>query len=506
MEYPGKALRALVIFIFLMAIAGCAAQRPGGPPPELPSQRQGAMPSFDDSLAQSESPRPVSPQELPPLVIPSPYQAISPFDGAPPVSLQLFDAPLREVLATVAEDAGLNVVFHQGVPQAFPLSLTLDRTPVEEALEIIMDISGCYYQLRGQTLHVHRFVTRTFNIPYVNTRSSFVSNLGGDVLGGSGTGANYRGEFSMRYDNPEEMNDFSLHIQENVEKLLSEEGRYVLNRFSGVLNVTDHHPNVQNIEQMLERILEHSFKQVLIEAQIFEVVLNDSHSLGIDWTNAFSAGSGVGTIGQVTGGSFGLPGGDVATGVVQYTRNNFTGMLQVMRNAGNLEALSNPRIRVMNSQTAIISSGRITPFWTKRVDYSEVGGQINRIETYDRRDVLSGISMGVTPVIAPDGSILLTVIPVSTNFEEIDQQTDSSGDLIVSAPVVNMKEAGTIIRVQDNDMVVIGGLISTSTRRETQEVSGLSAIPLLGHLFRGSRDVQERRELVIFLRIRSVEI
>ncbi|MBB5021271.1 type II secretion system protein GspD [Desulfurispira natronophila] len=498
MEYRRSAILIGTILL-LLVIAGCA--KSPTQQPLLPSEERQAMPTFDDSFEQAEPGTELDSSQLPPAILPSPFAPVSPLAGLTPVSIRANETPLRTILNIVAEDAGLNVVFHRGVPQREPLSLVLDETPFEEALDTIMEISGCYYQLRGHSLHVHRFETRTFSVPYVHTRSSFTSNLGGDVLGGSGAGSNYRGEFSMRYDNPEEMNDFYQHIHDNVESLLSEEGRLVMNRFSGILSVTDHRSNVDRIEDMLKQILDHSMKQVLIEAQIFEVVLNDSYSLGINWSDVLSRGDGTFSLAQATSG-----GADTVTGSIRYTRNNFQGVLDVMQTAGNVQTLSNPRIRVMNSQTAIIASGRITPFWTKRVDYSEVGGQINRIETYDRRDVLSGISMGVTPVITNDGTIMLNVIPVSTNFEEIDHQRDSSGDLIVSAPVVNMKEAGTIIRVQDDDMVIIGGLISTSTREESQSVLGLAAIPWLGHLFRGVSTVEEKRELVIFLRIRSLEV
>ncbi|WP_084417562.1 hypothetical protein [Chrysiogenes arsenatis] len=505
---------ACVCIVLAIVTAGCGAYRPGGAPAQLPAEQRGTMPTLLNSFAQTEPAVPPAVTELPPLVIPSPYQVVSPFEGAPPVSMKVFDAPLQMILTTITEDAGFNVVYHRGVPQEAPISVSLEEVDLEEALDIIMELSGCYYKLNGHTIHVHHYETRSFTIPYLKTRTGSTSQLGGDVLGGSGAeagsqGTQYKGEFSLTYNNPEEMNDFYLHIQNNIQSLLSdtEEGRFVMNRFSGVVTVTDKRENVNRIAKMIEQVLEHSMKQVLIEAQIFEVILNDSHALGIDWEHIFTIGGGTTSIKQLTSTDiFGALGGSVATGVVQYTRNNFVGMLQLMRNAGDIETLSNPRIRVMNSQTALISSGKITPFWSKEISYDGEGDARVTLETFTRRDVLAGLSMGVTPVISQDGTILLNIIPVATNFERVDEQYDAQNNLIVSAPVINMKEAGTIIRVRDNDMVVIGGLISTNTRKEAQEVSGLASLPLLGHLFRGTRDVQERRELVIFLRIRSVEL
>jgi len=285
--------------------------------------------------------------------------------------------------------------------------------------------------------------------------------------------------------------------------LLSEKGKYTLNKFTGTLIVYDKKEYIQRIEKFIKTILHQSNKGVLIEAKILEVILNKGHQLGIDWNYVFNNFAHEGTLEFAQ--TLGLSG--AVAGSVRFTGDNLRFLLQALKTSGDVQTLSNPRIRVLSGQSAIILSGDIVPFWEKEVEYTAVTSGSNTSVvpeiTYNRRDVLEGISMGVTPIVKDDGTILLNIVPVSTYIEDVITFEDN-GEVVAKAPKLNIKEAGTVVKARDGDLIIIGGLISDIDIKTTQEVPGFSDMPLLGKIFTKQENSKTKKELVILLRLKVV--
>lgn len=147
------------------------------------------------------------------------------------------------------------------------------------------------------------------------------------------------------------------------------------------------------------------------------------------------------------------------------------------------------------------------PFWEKEVETQQgTGGSAsNQQVTYNRRDVLNGLTMGVTPTILDNGKIMLNIIPITSNIEDVIKHTDEQGNVVASAPVINIKEAGTIIYAKNNDLVLIGGLINNTIEKHTESVPFLGSIPYLGTLFRNIVTTKEKKELVILMRVKVIQ-
>ncbi len=199
--------------------------------------------------------------------------------------------------------------------------------------------------------------------------------------------------------------------------------------------------------------------------------------------------------------------GAVAT-TMSYTKGAFNAVLQAMQTAGSIEVVSNPRLKVLNGQTGIISSGNKIPYWTKEYDYEWVEDPndptkkvYEKTISYEKTDVLNGISLGVSPIIKKNGEVLLNIVPIVTNIEGESTFTDN-GTVVATAPIINVKEVGTTILTKDNDMIVIGGLISSIKKDFEYKTPLLGDIPGLGHLFKRTEKKMEKRELVIMLKIK----
>ena len=457
----------------------------------------------------------------PPVVVPT-YEEIDPFEGRT-FTMSAVDAPLTKVLYAMADGAGMNLIISPEVDKNQKVTATFTRVPLKEALDIVMDMTGLYYEVRGNVIYIKEIMTKTFHLPYLSTLTNYTSNLGGDVLGGAITGgtltggfggftgttaapttglgfgtSGLRGNFSIDYQTPQGATDFFKQVEDNVKSLLSDKGKFVLNRFSGTLVVTDRRRNVEKVENFIKKLKAEVGRQVLIEAKIVELSLRDEFQFGIDWNaffrDVFRAGGNI-TLSQ----NLALTTGGYAN--ISVVSGDFTALINALAIYGKVYTLSNPRILVSNGQTALIATGQITPFFERQALTVFPGttptAQIQ--ENILRTNVLEGVLLGVTPYIDNKGNIVMNVVPVATRLDGTKRLTEN-GRVLAEAPVLNIKETGTVVKVRDGEMIVIGGLIGDVNSVIEDKVPGLGDIPLLGNLFKRKRILKEKRELIIFIR------
>ncbi|QOY53060.1 type II secretion system protein GspD [Candidatus Sulfurimonas baltica] len=438
--------------------------------------------------------------DIPQIMLPSVYQEPSIFSEEK-ITFSAENTSLSKLLYLLSQTSGLNLVIDNDIDTNIPITMSVQDALIEEVLEIIMNISGNYYVLQGNMLHVKQFIRKNFDIPYVHSTTSFDSELGGDTLNST---QGIKGNFKLKFNNPEKSNNFYEEIENNIKSILSKDGNYALNAFTGTLTVYDKKHNVDAIEKMINSIKRKSSQQVVIQARILEVILNNGHSLGVDWS---ALGKSILTSGDTLAMSQTLGLSGATAGVATYNHNNFSAIISALDSAGNIDTLSNPRIKVLSGQSALITSGKLIPYWEKNllITPATSGSPETRTITYDRRDILDGITMGVTPSIMKNGNIMLNIIPVSSSIESNAIYVDEDGVTVATAPVINIKEAGTTIYAKDNDLVMIGGLISNVKNKKVESVPLLGDIPYLGALFSRTVYTEEKRELIILLKLNIEE-
>lgn len=501
-----KIISLTATFCITLILSGCYSASAPVHPEKLSKNAREASASKEIANFMGSKSTPT-----PPPVLPSVYQNLSPLSGKK-ITISAENANLRQVLYTISQSAGLNLIIDKDVDTNTPITLTLDRASTEEALDLLSDLADCSYVIKGSILHIKQYSQRTFAIPYIHSTTSFDSALGGDMLGSTGsttTGA-VAGKFALNYKNPAEANDFYKQLEANIKDLLSEKGKFTLNSFTGTLVVTDTKKSLDAIEGMLKKIKKSASRQVLIEAKILEVILNDDHQLGVDWSTLNSE-RGDFSFSQ----ALKLSDSGTIAGVLGYSDEHITGIINALDSAGDVETLSNPRIKVSSGQSALITSGQLIPFWDLEVTPGTVidGVLTPALYEYTRRDVLEGLSLGVTPKISDDGQIILNIVPVTTdivgeksiNGTVFATTTTTTTGTVVSAPIINIKEAGTIIQARDNDLVLIGGLISNTKKDERNRLPLLGEIPYAGALFSQTNIIDQKRELVILLKLNVIE-
>ena len=258
--------------------------------------------------------------------------------------------------------------------------------------------------------------------------------------------------------------------------------------------------------------------QVLIEAVIVEVTTTFNRKLGTEFS-VVDAGSNVPLISTTNtnisnlvnsiataaaGGATALPSLDsnvVGAGRLSETGSNFALLISALATNNNVDLLSTPSITTMDNEEAKIFVGQNVPFRTGSTTTGS-NGTTNPFTTIQRQEV--GLTLDVTPHVH-DGTLIRLEISQEVSEVVENQNIGSAGsaDLITSTSTID-----TTVLADNNEIIILGGLIRNNTTGTENKVPFLGDIPVLGRLFKSTTTGTEKKNLMIFLRptvLNSVE-
>jgi len=173
-----------------------------------------------------------------------------------------------------------------------------------------------------------------------------------------------------------------------------------------------------------------------------------------------------------------------------FANNKAQAVLQALQEQGEVSVISQPRLRALNNQTAIMKVGTDRPFFTQQTQTTFIGGGTGTQQSGDTLSIITvGTVLAVTPQIGADGWITLDITPAITSF--VEERTSPSGNS--SAPVLDIKQSSTIVRLRDGETIVMGGLIQNTSARNIRKIPLLGDIPLLENFSRAGRKPSKRR-------------
>ncbi len=504
--------RRFLFSLLLLFLWACAAQRP--------AERSVALPPTPPASPPEKKIAPLpSPEELQPV-----FKEVSPLETRR-LSLSVRNEDVLSIFYLLAREAGLNLVIDREVPGRLPeksryVTLEFHDYTLREILEALCQSLDLTYEVRRGVIYIRAFEERFFDLSFLQTLRGSRFSLGGDVLGGVGgyggmggggggagagtTGATefvspLRGQYEVSGETTSEATDIYQQLENSVKALLSKEGTYTFNRLTGNLFVRDHPSRVRRVAELVKRLKRRYGRQVLIEAKIVEVDLSEGHDLGIDWVTLRDT-----RLPTVSTATLDLrPTMSTLTLTYQH-KPSFEGVLQFLESYGEVHILSNPRLRVLHGQPALISVGRSVGY-VREINREVISSDnISQTQTtVDTSAIFDGLLLGVTPHITETGEIILHIVPIKSDLVELRRE-EFGEDTAVTLPQVNLREMSTVIRVTSHDLVVIGGLILDKKTRETRGVWGLHRLPGLGKFFTHSVKDNRKVELVILLRISLV--
>jgi MSHA type pilus biogenesis protein MshL len=464
--------------------------------------------SKDQNMVTPAAPGPAVPEFIPVKEASSPLQTKM-------VSVAARNTPLREVLFTIAETANLNLVMERNVDTEIPVTMTLKNISVEDALHIITDSVDYLYSIKDNIMTISAMGTEIFELGHPNVIQEYKIKAGGDILSGtssaSGSGGNsVSGDVSIQSDSDKTSFSFWDAVEKSLDTLLKSQSSaqrkiqpvFTVNRMAGTVMVTAAKKDLERVGAYITNLKKSLNRQVVIEARIVEVQLSRGLKYGIDWN--YIANS------VMLGGKVSI-GAETFTGVIDSNGPNFqiavtendkfSFLLRALQEQGDVSTLSNPRINIMNGQTALLSVGRNTSFVSRVETTTTTGTPPTTTFTVETNSVLSGIIFGIVPFINSNGEITLTITPIVSNLVELDKKTIGTGDnsIEIKLPTVDLREMSTTVKVLDGQMIIIGGLIDNKERLNEDKVPILGDIPILGAVFKSVDKVNEKTELVIML-------
>ena len=414
-------------------------------------------------------------------------------------SFHAVGVPIDDALRLFARDNNLNLVLDLGLDG----NITADFTNLnlEQALDALLDAHDYAWEIDKGLIRVRRQITRSFDVDYLRLRrlsearnesGSFGVSEGGSEESG---GAN---EFAIEQENDI---DFWEELTEELAALVGEDGLVVANRTAGFVTVTSSKRTLERVEDYLQKVRHGSMRQVSLEAKIVEVELDDTQNLGIDWAAPNLLNIGRYQIGRTAFGSDG-----VETFLTASVDGEVTAILEALQLQGNLNVVSQPRLKVVNNQTAQIRVARDEPYYVQTQAFVPAAGDDPaQPAQFEQQSATIGLVVQVTPNVAADGWITLEIAPVITRklsqigFPESDQAGNLAFTGDVGPPVIDVKQTSAVVRVRSGETAIIGGLIQESDEEEVTKVPLFGDLPLVGAAFRDTTTTRSKTELVIMI-------
>ena len=444
------------------------------------------------------------------------------------ISLDLKGVDILDVLKLLSQKSGMNFVAGRNVSGR--VTIFVNDVDVWKAFELIVSANDLAYERRDniitvmmardyELLYGQKFQERTQNLvlslryikaaqvaTILNQLKSSVGRVVTDEVTNTIILTDIPSQLEKMQamlkdlDRPTETRVYALNYAEaekfkdKIQDFLSPIGNFAFDARTNQAIVTDLRESLQKIDRVV-RALDKPEGQVLIDARIISVTLNDNNSLGIDWqavlggndsatrTNFISRDVVTGSV--LLGASQGL------AFQITPSKTNVSSVIEALQTIGKTETLSNPRIMVSNNQEAKILVGTKEAFVTSTTTVPATGSTTVAPQI-QFQDV--GTKLYVTPNIKADGRIRMKIRP---EVSSVARTITSVQNTVI--PIVQTTEVETFVLVKSGITLIIAGLIDNKDEESHNRVPGLGNIPFIGAAFRGKVIKKKKSELVVLL-------
>ncbi|MFM5214057.1 pilus (MSHA type) biogenesis protein MshL [Aeromonas hydrophila] len=519
--------------------AGCTSYRHPEPVQAKDALRH-AMTEQNKGGALTSVPKSVQ-SEL--LQLNRPPQAIS--MPEPRLRIAAHDVDAVEFFGSLFKGSRYSVAVHPGV--AGQISVELKDVTLTEVLAVVGDMYGFDVQRKGNVFHVYPAGLRTETIPvnYLMMSRRGLSrtsvSTGGVASNDNNSSNNNNFDNANNNTNTSTSNrssngnsnsdsngtrietdtnsDYWTNLRDTLQTLIgSGDGRAVITSpQAGLVTIRAYPKELKAVREFLNQSESHLKRQVVLEARILEVSLNEGYEQGVDWSGLSASWDGnkgitgggsltPSTIANTPNQIFSALGGGVG---FKISDGNFNVAVNLLKTQGDVNTLSSPRVTATNNQKAVIKVGTDEYFVTNASTTTTTSGTSAPIVTpnVELTPFFSGIALDVTPQIDEEGKVLLHIHPSVIDTEEQKKTIDvgTADPLILPLAKSSIRESDTVVQANNGDIIVIGGLMKTDKQEIVSKVPLLGDIPWVGEAFTNRRESTKKVELVILLKPTVVE-
>lgn len=479
--------------------------------------------TIEDAFSDPINPTPLKntqelPAEISNVLIPNYNQTLFSPKTQPSsrFNISIHESGARDFFMGLVIDTDENMMVHPNVSGL--ISLELKNVTVAQVMDAVQKVYGYDYKKNdiGYIVYPATLQTRIFKLNRLdlirqgqsNTQVTSGQNSDSSSEGSSdsssaegSSGSSSSGSWIKTQTNSDAWEEIKLALQSILS--IDPKATVVINRQSGIVVVRAKPMQLREVEDFIAQTQKQSNRQVILEAKIIEIILDDSHQAGVNWQSIIRDGlnstpllAGVNPLTTLNsfrnvftvGGSWG----------------DFSAYVELLETQGKANILSSPRISTLNNQKAIIKVGRDEFFITSvRSDseQSSSGGEPTQSQEITFSPFFSGIALDVTPQINDKDEVTLHIHPSITRVEDQEKTFTINGKEGALPLALNtVRESDSIIKAKNGQIVVIGGLMQESKQENKRGVAGLTQIPYLGNLFRVNTGEVKKSELVILLK------
>jgi len=381
----------------------------------------------------------------------------------------------------VTQKCGINIVYDddrakQIVSKKMPF-VKIKHYTLREILDLLLSKRDLFYTFDNNTLEISFYKTKTYKLDFLTSSRSGESNL-------DATDSKVKNTYSF---------DFWDKIENNIKTILqntsTEYKPPVIDKAAGLITVTGTKKQIEQIDGYINNLIKRLTKEVLIDVKIYTVELSQSHQTGIDWSKLNLSLDSVSV--PVNHFAKQLAGKE---SVFNSATFNLQGFLNFLAQNGNVNSLSNPKIVTLNNQKAIISVG-------DTINYKYASSVVNSPNAapsteYTIGSKFVGVVLDITPQISDNGDIILSIAPRISAFKDPKQLNNPNRDM---PPDTRDNTMLSIVKLKDNNTLVLGGLITNEDSLTVNGVPVLKEIPLVKYLFSSKQKVTNKKELVFVI-------
>ena len=422
------------------------------------------------------------------------------------------EVPLKDVLIELGRLADIDMQIDPKIGGGIILKIT--EKPINVVIDKICDLANLKYEYDDGILKIERDLPYTVNYQMdilvdhalwtdIETSIQYILDIFPVKQQES---INTVGDMTLTGNT----NNVSTLVDDNTQN----EQRININKAANIISVYANSKAHKAIAAYLEQAKKTYASQVLIEAKVVEVKLNDSYQAGINWT--LTEDTGQTTTDETTGetvpvlntllsivGASGSTSG-LISGTINHNFKNSDKSLNVvidaMQKFGDTKTLSSPRISTLNNQKATLDFINTVVYFSieKEEDGEDEFGATKYTYSSTKQEEEVGVKLEITPTIdLKKNEVTLTVRPELSSVVGYVEDPVNEGNRV---PQIQKRTLETSLKIASGDIMVIGGLMSENMSNSSTGIPFLMNIPILGHLFKMRNDSKELTETVIFIK------